>query len=362
MHKFIAHQYTHPSTSPSVSVLASGSASASAAVSRRSACDRCRAQKLRCIRDAGAASTTEPKGAGGCRRCLKMGTDCTTTTAAAASSKRNVKKGAQRQHVDTTSTSDTEKHTLGGPDAITDNWVSWDLPISDSNSEMQNFNDHNNNNDYGQAGLDIDMFPAAADDGGIGFQIFDPMLFEDNTLLFHETAIQPTQKEHTANNKKEEERKGKEEEEITIHTIASTLDSYLHQLNAGPPEITLFKILFTTSPTENEKGNCHRAHTMDDILQWTTHFINILKTNPPHHPTGKGTGGVSTESLLRMLAIYTTILKLFLIIFGHVHIFLREGIASSTTGSMAPSNKAAAIQPVPDVQFDGLDIRTSTLL
>jgi hypothetical protein len=357
MHKFIAHNYHHPSQFISTST--STSVSASASVSRRSACDRCRGQKLRCIRDVSSAGLDSAAaagagGAGGCRRCLKMGADCLTTI----TSKRNAKRGIQRRQQDkesAMSTSDVENNIRAATNTDTNNWLSWDLPSLSTLEESRDAETYNLDVDDNNG--QFDMLAANEDEG---FQIFDPMLFSDGSLFLHDdNAAELVQHEQA---EEKEEKEEKEEEEINLHTIASTLDQYLLQINVGPPEMTLSKILFTTSPPsangeeeeeeEKEKKKkkcCQRAHTVDSILQHTTHFINILKS----------TGEKETQTLLRMLAIYTTILKLFLIIFAHVHIFLEDVTTTTAIPAGKKNNKKiTALEPVPDVQFIGFDIRT----
>ncbi|CRG90001.1 hypothetical protein PISL3812_07042 [Talaromyces islandicus] len=285
----------------------------------------------------------------------------------------------QRQPEKTTS--DLENHIPGETNTgtRTDNWLSWDLPsltsLESTDTEMQNFH-----SDAQAAAAGVDILPPGdlAD-----FQIFDPMLFDtnDNSLFlqdedgYNNYAAQTAQKEQ-ADSTKENDKK-QEKDEINMHTIASTLEKYLQQLNAGPPEITLSKILFTTSlgneKEEEEKKSCQRAHTVDSILQHTTHFINLLKADKSPASPAKPKAEISTETLLRTLAIYTTILKLFLILFAHIHDFLHDAIhtptattTTSTTG-MSPGSKnknnkkIAVIEPVPDVQFIGFDIQSGHL-
>ncbi|KAH8700918.1 hypothetical protein BGW36DRAFT_357558 [Talaromyces proteolyticus] len=301
---------------------------------RRSACDRCRAHKLRCIREPLPKTSTtatlpadnllDPYSSSSCRRCLNIDTSVSAGT--------GIGTGTRSEN-------------------------GWKGPSSGYRAPP-------------------DTAPSPADITTLSpFNIAEPFLFDaglfmDNSDIFEpltvpgfdgtESSVAPvsvSSLQGTASSSSDACACEYGDAEGRIEHISHTLSTYLAQLSLGPPAITLTTIIFT-HPTPT-KGECERTDTVDNILKYTTRYVEAIKAvhQSITFRSKNGAQKIDSTMVLRLLTGYVTLIKLYLILFAHVHEFLQDIITDCDEQEDGVGGRK--LEGIPGIQILGSDIRTS---
>ncbi|KAJ8132227.1 hypothetical protein O1611_g1398 [Lasiodiplodia mahajangana] len=330
--------------------------------SRRFACDRCRGQKLRCLR--------ERQDPNRCDRCLKADTECLTTPSSTI-----------RSYSTDFSTATPQKRKHPGPSHVPPTAYANPGPASgplrgglargDPTNSLewpQIWDGSLNNIEFG-AGLEDIAMPSLECQplnacAAIGAHVFAPSPPEDTQgTPSHQSIVKNSSSSNDAlgfsldgvlSSHEPQTSPSGESSDSYIHRLSSTnlsLISQLNRISQGPPKVTLDMLI-----SKSDESDPSSTSPVENMLSATHEFIEVLealsrKTTPSttssssssastsdisEPPTSlDGSGRVGITTLLIILSCYVQVLRLYPVLFSHIYQFLLE-IAESDDPTLCP--------------------------
>ncbi|KAI1148946.1 hypothetical protein F4825DRAFT_432141 [Nemania diffusa] len=339
--------------------------------SRRFACDRCRGQKLRCLR--------ERQDLNRCDRCLKADTECLTTpssTIRSHSTDFSTTTPQKRKHLGPSHVPPTAYADLGPASGPLRDRLAHSDP-ADSLEWPQIWDGSLNNIEFGAGLEDTAMYSLECQPlnacATASAHVFAPSQPISTYVVTPEDTQDTPSRQSIGKNssssgdavgfsldgilssrESQTSSPGVESSDSYIHRLSNTnlsLISQLSRIDQGPPKVTLDMLIskldesdpLSTSPVEN-------------MLSTTREFIEVLealsrKTSPSTTPSSSslastsdisepptrldGNGRVDITTLLIILSCYVQVLRLYSVLFSHIHQFLLE-IAESDDRILCP--------------------------
>ncbi|KAI1132428.1 hypothetical protein F5Y10DRAFT_208032 [Nemania abortiva] len=356
--------------------------------SRRFACDRCRDQKLKCLRE-----RLDPDR---CDRCLRANSECVTTPTSIArsspanppSTNRKRKHPGQRPTPSTTHASMdslTDVATLRSTTGSAEWPQAWDGLI-------HNMDCGDGFDDMMMPSLDPELFTASA--ATSAYALLPPQSTSPFDLTPGEdeggTREDPGQTDARKRNSEPVGlslggvlRSGTAQSSSSenyspgscIHRLSGTnlsLIAQLSRIDQGPPGVTLDMLI-----SRLDESDPSSTSPVEDMLSSTREFIQVLEvvsggpasssgpsspgrvsnSNSSESPTNlssktlDGNRSVDITTLLLVLSCYVQVLRLYVILFSHLHQFLQE-IAESDDPTLCP---------LPDMGFGNFMVESGNL-
>ncbi|KAI1312055.1 hypothetical protein F5Y03DRAFT_263122 [Xylaria venustula] len=333
--------------------------------SRRFACNRCRDQKTRCLRQ-----RLDPDR---CDRCLRADTECLTTPGSTAGHQlakplrlaaRKWKHPHPGPHL-APAVSYTGIGSLGAPPDSVDStdWSQlwggspYNLGLGDGFDDMVISNE-----DYQFSCTDAATTTAGA------HIVAPPRTTQQDAAGFLPDETWGARNPQNSS----PDTYASESHVHRLSSINLSLVSQLSQIDQGPPKVTLDMLI-----SGSDESDPSSTSPVEDMLSITRRFIEILEalshesalaTTPTSSESGSdsnsseprlgissehlcGNRSVDTTTLLLVLSCYVQVLRLYVILFAHIHQYLVK----------LTENGTATLCPLPNMGFGNFEIESGNL-